>query len=183
MFRAWTDPAILVHWWGPEGFETPDCKMDVRPGGAWRSTMISPEGKSHTVSGVYREISPPRRLVMTWGWENDGKRGHETEVELYLRAGGGRHADAARPAPVRDGRVARTATSTAGRRASTISSACWRRPLRGRALGRNRLLHDGQGTGVVEDRHARSRRRRSARSDRRDRRRRLRDRRRRSTGR
>ena len=56
--------------------------MDVRPGGAWRSTMISPDGSSHIVSGVYREISPPRRLVMTWGWENDGQRGHETEVEL-----------------------------------------------------------------------------------------------------
>jgi uncharacterized protein YndB with AHSA1/START domain len=82
VFKAWTDPAILVRWWGPEGFETPNCDLDVRPGGAWRSTMVSPDGKPHTVSGVYREISPPQRLVMTWGWENDGKRGHETEVEL-----------------------------------------------------------------------------------------------------
>ena len=56
--------------------------MDVRAGGAWRSTMVSPEGKPHTVSGVYREISPPKRLVMTWGWEEDGKRGHETVVDL-----------------------------------------------------------------------------------------------------
>jgi uncharacterized protein YndB with AHSA1/START domain len=82
VFKAWTDPAILVKWWGPEGFDTPECKMDVRPGGAWRSTMVSPEGKPHTVSGVYREISPPKRLVMTWGWEEDGKRGHETVVDL-----------------------------------------------------------------------------------------------------
>ena len=82
VFKAWTDPAILVKWWGPEGLNVPDCEMDVRAGGGWRTTMVSPDGKGHTVSGVYREISPPKRLVMTWGWEEAGVRGHETVVEL-----------------------------------------------------------------------------------------------------
>jgi uncharacterized protein YndB with AHSA1/START domain len=82
VFKAWTDPAILVKWWGPEGFNTPECKMDVRAGGAWRTTMVEPGGKGHTCSGVYREISPAKRLVLTWGWEEEGKRGHETVVEL-----------------------------------------------------------------------------------------------------
>jgi uncharacterized protein YndB with AHSA1/START domain len=88
VFKAWTDPAILVKWWGPEGFETPECKMDVRAGGAWRTTMVSPKGDSHTVSGVYREISPPRRLVMTWGWEQDSNRGHETVIEVTFEPTG-----------------------------------------------------------------------------------------------
>lgn len=82
VFKAWTDPAILIRWWGPEGFETPECEMDVRTGGSWRTTMISPKGDGHTVSGIYREISPPTRLVMTWGWEQDGERGHETVIEI-----------------------------------------------------------------------------------------------------
>lgn len=82
VFNAWTDPAILIRWWGPEGFETPECEMDVRAGGSWRTTMISPKGDGHTVSGIYREISPPTRLVMTWGWEQDGERGHETVIEI-----------------------------------------------------------------------------------------------------
>lgn len=83
VFKAWTDPAILVQWWGPEGFTTPEQKMDVREGGAWRTVMVSQSGETHTVSGEYREISPPKRLVMTWGWEQaDGSRGHETMVEL-----------------------------------------------------------------------------------------------------
>jgi uncharacterized protein YndB with AHSA1/START domain len=82
VFKAWTNPAILVKWWGPEGFDTPECKMDVRAGGEYRTTMVSPDGKSHTVSGIYREISPPNRLVMTWGWEEDGQRGHETIIEV-----------------------------------------------------------------------------------------------------
>jgi uncharacterized protein YndB with AHSA1/START domain len=83
VFKAWTDPEILVKWWGPEGLNTPDCNMDVRTGGAWRTAMAGPKGESHIVSGVYREITPPSRLVMTWGWEkDDGSRGHETVVEL-----------------------------------------------------------------------------------------------------
>jgi uncharacterized protein YndB with AHSA1/START domain len=91
VFRAWTDPAILAKWWGPEGFTTPECQMDVRPGGAWRTRMVGPDG-DHTVSGVYREIAPPKRLVLTWGWETEGKRGHETEVALTFEpvAGGTR---------------------------------------------------------------------------------------------
>jgi uncharacterized protein YndB with AHSA1/START domain len=88
VFKAWIDPAILVKWWGPEGFETPECKMDVRSGGAWRTTMMSPKGDSHTVSGVYREVSPPSRLVMTWGWEQGGDRGHETVIEVTFEASG-----------------------------------------------------------------------------------------------
>lgn len=83
VFAAWTDPAILVKWWGPETFTTPEHSMDVRVGGAWRTVMVSPKGETHTVSGVYREIVPPTRLVMTWGWQqDDGSRGHETVVEL-----------------------------------------------------------------------------------------------------
>jgi uncharacterized protein YndB with AHSA1/START domain len=83
VFAAWTDPAILAAWWGPETFHTPEYAMDVREGGAWRTVMRNEKGEAHIVSGVYREIAPPRRLVMTWGWQQpDGARGHETTVEL-----------------------------------------------------------------------------------------------------
>jgi uncharacterized protein YndB with AHSA1/START domain len=45
--------------------------------------MRSPQGDLHTVSGVYRTIDKPRRLVFTWGWDDDkGVRGHETEVTV-----------------------------------------------------------------------------------------------------
>lgn len=85
VFQAWTDPAVLARWWGPETYRTPEPEMDVRPGGHWRTVMAGPKGESHTVSGVYRTIEPPRRLVMTWGWEEaDGTRGHETVVEVTL---------------------------------------------------------------------------------------------------
>ena len=64
VFEAWTDPETLVSWWGPEGVTTPEYTMDVRPGGVWRTHMVAPDG-GHIVSGVYREIVPPSRLVFT----------------------------------------------------------------------------------------------------------------------
>ncbi len=90
VFKAWTDPAILVQWYGPEGFHTRDVMMDVRPGGAHRGVMVGPDGNAHTASGVYREIDAPKRLVMTWAWEDDkGQRGHETVIEITFHAAPG----------------------------------------------------------------------------------------------
>ena len=91
LFELWTDPEELVKWWGPEGFTTPDYDMDVRPGGRWRTTMHSSEGKDHIVSGIYRIIEPPHRLVFTWAWEDDaGMRAHETEITVtFAPAPGG----------------------------------------------------------------------------------------------
>jgi uncharacterized protein YndB with AHSA1/START domain len=86
VFRAWTDPATLARWWGPEGFTTPELSLDVRPGGAWRTVMRSPNGSDHPVSGHFREISPPHRLVLTWAWEENGQRGYETEIALTFSA-------------------------------------------------------------------------------------------------
>jgi uncharacterized protein YndB with AHSA1/START domain len=39
--------------------------MDVRPGGAYRIVMRSPEGGDYPIKGVFQEIVPPARLVMT----------------------------------------------------------------------------------------------------------------------
>ncbi len=84
VFRALTEPEQLVKWWGPKGFSVPELTLDVRPGGAWRTIMRSPDGQDHIVSGVYREIVPPSRLVFTWAWETEGQRGHETVVTIEL---------------------------------------------------------------------------------------------------
>lgn len=85
VFKAFTDPAHLVRWWGPRGFSTPFCKIDGRAGGAWRTHMLSPEGKSHWVQGTYHEFSPSDRLVFSWAWDNaEGRPGHETIISIEL---------------------------------------------------------------------------------------------------
>ena len=83
VFKAWTQPDRAARWWGPQGFVTLYCKMDVRPGGAFRVCMRSPEGSEHWKQGVYREVVSPERLVFTFAWEDaEGKPGHETVVTV-----------------------------------------------------------------------------------------------------
>jgi len=65
VFKAWTDPKHLVKWWGPKGFTNPVCEVDVRCGGAIRIHMCGPDGTVYPMSGVYREIIEPERLVFT----------------------------------------------------------------------------------------------------------------------
>lgn len=65
VFKAWTEPKRVVNWWGPKGFTTPFCRIDLRPGGVFHYCMRSPEGRDYWGMGVYREIVPPERLVYT----------------------------------------------------------------------------------------------------------------------
>jgi uncharacterized protein YndB with AHSA1/START domain len=91
VFRLWTQPEHAARWWGPQGFTTLLCQMDVRPGGVWRRRMRSPEGTVHVKRGVYREIVEPERLVFTYADEDaDGQVGHETLVTVSFEEDGGR---------------------------------------------------------------------------------------------
>ncbi len=63
VFKAWTDPGRLKHWWGPKGFTNPVCEVDPRPGGAIRIHMRGPDGAIYPMTGVYQEIVEPERLV------------------------------------------------------------------------------------------------------------------------
>lgn len=65
VWKAWTDPEQLKTWWGPKGFTAPFARMDLRVGGTYLSCMRSPDGKDYWSTGVYREIVPEKRLVMT----------------------------------------------------------------------------------------------------------------------
>jgi uncharacterized protein YndB with AHSA1/START domain len=83
VFKAWTDPVHLARWSGPRGFTASHSTMDIRPGGAFRSCLRSPEGVEHWVRGIYREIVEPERLVFTHAWEDStGTPGLETLVTI-----------------------------------------------------------------------------------------------------
>jgi uncharacterized protein YndB with AHSA1/START domain len=83
VFKAWTEPQHLARWFGPRGFTLSSCKLDLRPGGAWRYCMLSSEGREHWVRGVFREIVEPKLLVFTWAHENEGGvLGHETVITV-----------------------------------------------------------------------------------------------------
>jgi uncharacterized protein YndB with AHSA1/START domain len=39
LFEAWTEPEHFVRWWGPKGYTTPYCTIDLRPGGVMHHCM------------------------------------------------------------------------------------------------------------------------------------------------
>ena len=65
VWKAWTEPEHFMRWYGPKGFTTPFCKIDFRVGGEYLICMRSSEGQDLWSKGVFREIVPPERLVMT----------------------------------------------------------------------------------------------------------------------
>ena len=72
VFEAWTNPEYLPHWMlGPGGWTMPVCEIDLRPGGAWHFVWRRSDGTEMEMRGVYREVTPPKRLVSTECWGGD----------------------------------------------------------------------------------------------------------------
>jgi uncharacterized protein YndB with AHSA1/START domain len=91
VFRAWTEPQMLVRWSCPRGFAFTENSGDLRVGGTFSARMRSPEGSEHRLRGVYREIVPPERLVFTHCWlDEQGIPGAETLVTVTLSEHDGR---------------------------------------------------------------------------------------------
>jgi uncharacterized protein YndB with AHSA1/START domain len=63
IWRAWTEPDQLTHWWGPEGFTSTFQEFDPRPGGVWRFVLHDPDGKNYKNEIVYQELVKPERIV------------------------------------------------------------------------------------------------------------------------
>ena len=94
VFDAWTKAEELKKWHAPGPLTVSLAEIDLREGGRYRIHMREPDGKEHKVSGMYREIDPPKKIVYTWGWDGDHpvkdsivtieffERGDATEVVL-----------------------------------------------------------------------------------------------------
>ena len=67
VFAAMSQPEHITQWWGRlgEGYSVPVCEVDLRPGGKWRFSNRTPKGELATFYGVYREVTPPGRVVFT----------------------------------------------------------------------------------------------------------------------
>lgn len=89
VFRAWTEADQLKQWSCPESATVEHAEVDLRVGGKYRLRMRGAAGLVHTVVGTYREITPPRRLVYTWDWEEADSRVGETLVRVEFTDLGG----------------------------------------------------------------------------------------------
>ena len=85
VWKAWTEPERITQWLAPKGFTIPMAEGELRAGGRWRQAMVTPDGQELRLGGVYREITPPERLVFTHAWDDEhGNPGHETTVTVEL---------------------------------------------------------------------------------------------------
>ena len=64
VFAAFTDPERMKQWWDPKGVKIGTSKMDLRPGGTYHYSMVTPDGKEMWGRQVYREIVAPERIVL-----------------------------------------------------------------------------------------------------------------------
>lgn len=65
VWQAWTTPEHLKNWFTPLPWTTPECEIDLRPGGLFRTVMRSPEGECHTNIACYLEVIPGELLIWT----------------------------------------------------------------------------------------------------------------------
>ena len=86
VYQAFSDGADVAKWFGPQGFACTVFEFDCRPGGRYSLEMRSPDGNLFPLSGEFREVASPERLVYTWVWGGEGgMAGMETLVAVDFR--------------------------------------------------------------------------------------------------
>ncbi len=89
VYAAWTDGEQVARWFGPESVTCTLHEWDAQVDGRYSLTMNHADGDKTELSGIFREVSPPERLVYTWTWGGDGgMAGRETLVTLEFEEAG-----------------------------------------------------------------------------------------------
>lgn len=71
VWKVWTGPEHLTHWWGPVGFSTTTNEMNVKAGGVWRFMMHGPDGRDYPNKIIFIEVVKPELLVYKHSGEAD----------------------------------------------------------------------------------------------------------------
>ena len=78
VFKAFTDPKLLVQWMGPKDLTMKIDKMEVKAGGSYRYTHSDKNGNEYGFRGVIHEIEKPVRVIQTFEFEGLPEKGHVT---------------------------------------------------------------------------------------------------------
>ena len=88
VFRAHTDPELIVQWLGPRHYAMTVERFEVRDGGTWRYTHHGDDGSAYGFHGVFHGTPTPDGIVQTF--EFDGAPGHVSLDRLTLEERDGR---------------------------------------------------------------------------------------------
>ena len=74
VFRAFTEPELLVQWLGPRKYEMEIDRYELRDGGRWRYTHRDDAGNEFAFHGVFHGMPTPDAMIQTFEFE--GYPGH-----------------------------------------------------------------------------------------------------------
>jgi|SRR5215207_8413324 len=75
VFKAYTDPEIIVQWLGPKNLKMTIQKWEPRDGGSWQYTHEH-DGQQYAFVGVNHEVLAPERIIGTFEFTGLPERGH-----------------------------------------------------------------------------------------------------------
>jgi uncharacterized protein YndB with AHSA1/START domain len=88
VFRAFTDPDLIVRWLGPRDLSMTIDEYDVRDGGRWRYISTDADGNEYGFHGLFHGTPSPDGTVQTFEFE--GMPGHVAMDTLTLLERDGR---------------------------------------------------------------------------------------------
>jgi uncharacterized protein YndB with AHSA1/START domain len=88
LFRAHTDPELLVQWLGPRRLTMVIDRYDVEDGGKWRYIHRDQDGTEFGFHGVFHGTPSPDGMVQTFEFE--GAPGHVSLDQIKFEARNGR---------------------------------------------------------------------------------------------
>ena len=88
VFRAYTDPELLVQWLGPRAYTMTIDTYEPRDGGKWRYVHSDADGNAWGFHGVFHGEQTPDGMLQTFEFE--GAPGHVSLERLTLEERDGR---------------------------------------------------------------------------------------------
>lgn len=92
VWACWTEPEHFAAWWGPEHFHTPldSVEIDLRPGGVFNATMVSPDGEKFPGAMTIEAVTPKDRLILREDETDHPMIERQRTVVSFTDLGGGR---------------------------------------------------------------------------------------------
>jgi uncharacterized protein YndB with AHSA1/START domain len=88
LFRAHTDPDLLVRWLAPRQLTMTIDRFDLRDGGSWRYQHWDTDGTDYAFHGIFHGEPSPDGIVQTF--ESEGRPGHVSLWTVTFSEHGGK---------------------------------------------------------------------------------------------
>jgi uncharacterized protein YndB with AHSA1/START domain len=82
VFKAFTDPNLLIQWLGPRDLTITLETFELKNGGSWRFVHTDKDGSEYSFHGVHHEIVAPERIIRTFEFEGLPEKGHVSHCEI-----------------------------------------------------------------------------------------------------